>query len=79
MKTEDPGVDSEAQWIKKTGKLRYGYRKHLVTDVEGMIAGVRLLMPVYLTDSHTTTMLKRSSWLEVMDVAIRYQLVGLVF
>ncbi len=40
MKIENLGVDSEARWIKKAGKLRYGYKKHLVTDVEGMVLGV---------------------------------------
>jgi len=29
-------VDTEAAWIKKVGKLRYGYKKHVVTDEEGL-------------------------------------------
>jgi IS5 family transposase len=33
-------VDKEADWIKKGGKLRYGYKKHCVTDNEGLILGV---------------------------------------
>jgi transposase, IS5 family len=40
LKKEQPGVDSEARWIKKAGKLRYGYKKHHVTDTEGLILGV---------------------------------------
>jgi len=35
-----PGVDSEARWIKKAGKLRYGFKKHIGTDPEGLILGV---------------------------------------
>jgi transposase, IS5 family len=33
-------VDQEANWIKKGGKLRYGYKKHVCTDEEGMILHV---------------------------------------
>lgn len=40
LKTAQPGVDTEAAWIKKAGKLRYGYKKHVVTDQEGMMLGV---------------------------------------
>lgn len=34
------GADAEGRWIKKSGKTRFGYKKHVVTDVEGMILGV---------------------------------------
>lgn len=40
LKVEKPGVDTEARWIKKAGKLRYGYKKHYVTDQEGLVLGV---------------------------------------
>lgn len=33
-------VDQEAAWIKKAGKLRYGYKKHHVVDEEGLVLGV---------------------------------------
>lgn len=33
-------VDKEASWVKKAGKLRYGYKKHHVTDEEGLVLGV---------------------------------------
>lgn len=33
-------VDTEANWIKKAGKLRYGYKKHVCTDPEGMVLNV---------------------------------------
>lgn len=32
-------VDKEAGWIKKAGKLRYGYKKHHVTTDEGLVVG----------------------------------------
>ena len=35
-----PSVDGQAAWVKKAGKLRYGYKKHHLTDDEGMIMGV---------------------------------------
>ena len=40
IKVQSPGVDAQARWIKKAGRLRYGYKKHLVTDEEGLILGV---------------------------------------
>lgn len=33
-------VDKEASWLKKSGKYRYGYKKHYVTDEEGLVLGV---------------------------------------
>ena len=33
-------VDKEAAWLKKGGKYRYGYKKHHVTDNEGLVIGV---------------------------------------
>lgn len=33
-------VDKEASWIKKADKFRYGYKKHYVTDEEGLVLGV---------------------------------------
>ena len=33
-------VDKEASWLKKRGKYRYGYKKHYVTDNEGLVLGV---------------------------------------
>lgn len=36
-----PGsVDKEATWLKKGGKYRFGYKKHHVTDEEGLVLGV---------------------------------------
>ena len=35
-----PSVDTQGAWVKKAGKLRYGYKKHHLTDEEGLIMGV---------------------------------------
>jgi len=32
LKVEKSGVDTDARWVKKAEKLRYGYKKHYVTD-----------------------------------------------
>ena len=40
VRVNSPGVDTEAAWIKKMGKLRYGYKKHVVTDEEGLVLGL---------------------------------------
>lgn len=33
-------VDKDASWLKKAGKYRFGYKKHYVTDNEGLVLGV---------------------------------------
>ncbi len=33
-------VDRDASWLKKRGKYHYGYKKHYVTDQEGLVLGV---------------------------------------
>lgn len=35
-----PNVDPEAAWIKKAGKLHYGYKQHVITNQEGFILGI---------------------------------------
>jgi IS5 family transposase len=41
QKIHQPSVDTEASWIKKAGKVRYGFKKHVITDNnEGLILGV---------------------------------------
>jgi IS5 family transposase len=35
------GVDQEARWVKKGGKLQYGYKRHYLTDAqEGLVMAV---------------------------------------
>lgn len=59
MKVTSPGVDSEARWIKKAGKARFGYKKHYVCHPEGLRMGV-----------HTTADVNEISNLEeVLDSA----------
>lgn len=33
-------VDKDASWLKKAGKYHYGYKKHHLTDEEGLVLGV---------------------------------------
>ncbi len=33
-------VDKEAAWLKKRGEFHFGYKKHYVTDEEGVVCGV---------------------------------------
>lgn len=35
-----PGVDTEAAWIKKAGKLHYGYKQHTVCNQDGYVLGL---------------------------------------
>lgn len=32
-----PGVDNEARWVKKGKTFRYGYKKHALTNTEGLV------------------------------------------
>jgi IS5 family transposase len=55
IKVTQPGVDPEAAWLKKAGKLHYGYKKHLCTDdAEGMITAV-VTTPANESDMHHIT------------------------
>ena len=44
VKQTQPGVDSEARWLKKGGKTVYGYKKQIAVEEDGLVLGV-----------HTTT------------------------
>jgi len=44
VKKQQPGVDAEARYLKKGEKLHFGYKKHVLTDENGMQLSV-----------HTTT------------------------
>jgi len=35
-----PGVDTDGRWIKKAGKLRYGFKQHTATDEQGLVLGI---------------------------------------
>ena len=39
-KNYSSNVDTEASWLKKRGKFHFGFKKHHVTDEEGLILGV---------------------------------------
>lgn len=32
-----PGVDTEARWLKKAGRLHFGFKRHTVTNQEGLV------------------------------------------
>ncbi len=44
VKQVQPGVDSEGRWVKKKGRLHYGFKKHIATNLDGLVTAV-----------HTTT------------------------
>ena len=46
-----PGVDQEAAWVKKGGKLQYGYKRHYLAEAqEGLVVAVHTT-PANLHDS----------------------------
>lgn len=40
IRVSQPGVDTEGRWLKKAGKLHYGYKKHYGTEVQGLVIAV---------------------------------------
>lgn len=40
IKQTQKGVDTEARWTKKAGKTRYGYKKHIATDENGIVVSI---------------------------------------
>lgn len=55
-----PSVDKDGTWLKKRGKFHFGYKKHHVTDEEGLVPGV-------LTTTASTNEI--SNLEEVLDTA----------
>jgi len=40
LKKQKKGIDSEGRWLKKSGKLHYGYKRFIATDDEGIVESV---------------------------------------
>ena len=40
LKSRKPGVDTEARWVRKGRHYRYGYKKHVLTDGQGLLESV---------------------------------------
>ena len=40
IEVAQPGVDAQGRWLKKSGKLHYGYKRHIAVDEAGMIEGL---------------------------------------
>lgn len=55
-------VDTDAAWIKKAGKLRYGYKKHVATDEQGLVTAL------------VTTAANESDIVHLEDVVAKAQL-----
>lgn len=46
------GVDEEGRWLKKAGKLHYGFKKHVSTDQDGLVLAI-ITTPANVHDSIT--------------------------
>ncbi|XOD66563.1 MAG: hypothetical protein ACMUEL_00445 [Flavobacteriales bacterium Tduv] len=44
-KKAQSGVDTQEKWLKRSGKLYYGYRKHIGVDKNAMILAVHSVAP----------------------------------
>ena len=55
-----PNVDAEARWIKKRGKLHFGYKRHTVTDENGMVLAEKTTAADESDIKHLETPLKKA-------------------
>ena len=55
-----PNVDTEARWIKKMGKLHFGYKRHTVTDENGLILAEETTAANESDIKHLETPLKKA-------------------
>jgi IS5 family transposase len=55
------GVDTEARWIKKMGKCHYGYKKHTVTDPNGMVLAIETTPANESDINHLETPLRKAN------------------
>jgi IS5 family transposase len=53
IKKNEPGVDSEATWVKKNGKSKFGYKSHTLTDEQGLVLAVETT-PANVHDAKAT-------------------------
>jgi len=40
LKSRKPGGDTEARWVRKSRHYRYGYKKHVLTDGQGLVESI---------------------------------------
>jgi IS5 family transposase len=56
-----PNVDGEARWVKKMGKLHFGYKRHTVTDENGLVLAEETTPANESDIKHLETPLKKAS------------------
>ena len=73
LKYTDPSLDHEARWVKKGNEYRFGFKHHVLTDINGVVLSVvttstnvsdttmfkPLLATVSLPPSHSRTLRQR--------------------
>ena len=50
LKSRKPGVDTQARWVRKGRHYRYGYKKHVLTDGQGLVESI-ITTPVNCADT----------------------------
>lgn len=55
-----PNVDIEARWVKKMGKLHFGYKRHTVTDENGLVLAEETTAANESDMKHLETPLKKA-------------------
>lgn len=56
-----PNVDGEAHWVKKMGKLHFGYKQHSVTDENGLVLAEETTAANESDIKHLETPLKKAN------------------
>lgn len=49
MEKPRPSVDTEARWVKKADKCRFGYKCHTVVNQDGFVIAKRRQWPMRVT------------------------------
>ena len=50
FKSRKSGIDTEVRWVRKSQHYRYGYKKHVLTDGQGLVEAV-ITMPANCSDT----------------------------
>ena len=61
-------VDKDGSWLKKRGKYHFGFKKHHVTDEEGLVLGVLTTKAILLVLAFVEF---RSQFIEINFIQIR--------
>ena len=60
VKVNQPGVDDEARWLKKGKETRFGYKKHVITDGNGLVLALETTPANVHDHNHFNTLITKA-------------------